>query len=517
MAQGDLILAADFGTSGVKIGLVDSDLRLVAATTEAYPLSLPAPDQAEQAPQDWWQALTRGAARLAAQVPEMKFRTGALAFCAQMCGLVCAGADGAPLRPAMIWLDKRSAPLMRRKVNGFPSINGYSAIKALRWVRVANGGPSLNGMDPAGKMLWIMETEPETARRTAWFMDVRDWLVHRATGEAVTTADSANLTWVMDTRPGREGWSQDLAGRMGLPLERLPRIVPGDAVAGGLTAQAAEDLGLRPGTPVVAGAGDVSAAAIGSGAVADGALHICLASSAWIAGFPARRLLRIRRAYATILAPVDNRPLLIATQESAGAALGWLARNLDPRHPGDAGLNDAYADLGPAREDDPLFLPWLAGERVPADDERLRGSFLGLALGHDAAALKRAAIEGVALNLRWAFDMVAREPGLDGGAPLAAVGGAAANPALMQTVADALDRQVSVGDPVHAGVMGAAALAAPSMGFADTAWQAAAAFRDRPGTQYTPRADRVAALTERVTRLRAARRALLGYYRRCQG
>ncbi len=515
MAKGDLILAADFGTSGVKIGAVTRDMRLLATAIEPYPLFLPAPSCAEQNPEDWWDALVRGVARLQADVPDLADRAASLVFGAQMCGLVCADADGHPLRPALVWLDKRAAPLMRKTVRGTPSVAGYRADMGLRWAVLANGAPSLNGMDPTGKMLWIKAHEPEIYAATAHFLDAHGWLLRRATGAAAMTTDNANLTWLMDTRRGHEGWSQRLADQVGLDLERMPPIIGGDAVAGGLTRVAATQLGLRAGTPVVAGGGDVSASAIGSGAVEDGALHICLSTSAWIAGFWDRRVLSPTHAYATITGPVAYRPLLIATQESAGSALGWLAEIIDPeRHAGGAGLDEFYRDLGEPRDDDPLFLPWLAGERVPVDEERLRGGFHGLSLRHDRAALKRSVIEGVALNLRWAWSKVIRRRGAQTQGAVPMIGGAAENPALAQAVADALNRPVRVGEARYSGVLGAAAMAMPSLGWAETVWQAAGKVQNQSGILYDPQPDRVALLNARAARIEPLRRAMVRLYRR---
>lgn len=515
MSTGDLIIAADFGTSGVKIGVVGPDLHLVASTTASYPLHLPGPSQAEQVPEDWWSALARGIARLAADVPDLSARTGAIVFCAQMCGLICADARGTALRPSLVWLDKRSAPLMQRVLGGFPKISGYGVGNLLRWLPVANGAPSHNGMDPTGKMLWIKANEPDIYARSDYLLDVKDWLLHRATGEFTTTADSANLTWLMDTRRGREGWSASLARHVGIPLEKLPRIVDGGAVVGGLTQAAAGQLGLRADIPVVAGGGDVSATAIGSGAVADGALHICMSTSSWVAGFFDRRVLSVSHSYATITSSIGFRPLLIATQESAGAALGWLAEGFDPRQRDAAeGLAEFYDHFGEPQADDPFFLPWLAGERVPVDEERLRGAFVGLALRHGTDAIKRSVIEGVALNTRWAFSKVVAERGArtDGAIPL--VGGAAANPYLAQSLADALNRQIRVGDTRMSGVLGAAAMAAPTLGWADTVWDAADVINGRDGPVYDPDPTRVSMINDRYGRLETVRKSLVKMYRK---
>src|SRR6266545_3312909 len=374
MSGRDLIVSADFGTAGVKVGLVSRQLVVEAAQTASYSLNVTSAGSAEQQPADWWRALQQALQLLRSDFPELAQRTAAIVFAAQMCGLVCSDADGEPLRPCLIWLDKRSAEVTRRLVGGFPSALGYNFFKAASWVMLANGFPSLNGMDPPGKMLWVKRNEPDTWARTHKLLDVKDWLVHRATGMFVTTPDCANLTWMMDSRGARPRWSAYLARRVGVGLHLLPNIQAGTTVAGDLTPRAARDLGLEAGIPVFAGSGDVCAAALGSGAVEDGRLHICLGTSSWVGGFFPTRRISLTEAYATIVSPVDNRPLLIATQECAGACFQWIRNAVsDGSLQLETFLEGAMSTAGGAP---PLFLPWLAGERVPADDNRLRGAFL---------------------------------------------------------------------------------------------------------------------------------------------
>ncbi len=303
----------------------------------------------------------------------------------------------------------------------------------------------------------------------------------------MTTADSANLTWMMDTRPSRLAWSPYLMQRFGIPAGMLPEIVAGDASPGGLTGGAAAELGLPEGLPVIAGCGDVCAAALGSGQVGEGELHLSIGTSSWIGGFYPSRRLKASEGYATILSPINNRPLLIATQESAGSCLDWY----DGLANGAAQTRLFKAD--PDAAPPPLFLPWLAGERVPADDERLRGAFLGLSLMHDARSLAQGVIEGVALNTRWAYRSVMKQKGTAANARLRVVGGATQNRAFCQTLADCLATELSVGPEARlSGVQGVAAIAGAHLGFFADPWAAAASLGEREEAVYRPEAGRVA-------------------------
>ncbi|MFO1131838.1 MAG: FGGY-family carbohydrate kinase [Hyphomicrobiales bacterium] len=478
----DLVIAVDVGTSSLKVGLIGPDLDVLHSADHPYPISYPGPGCAEQDPLDWWLALRLALVKLSNICPELRARAAGVVIASQMCGVVAVDAEGNPLRPCLIWLDKRAAPIAREVMGGFPKLFGYGLFKLLSSIRLTNGAPSLNGMDPPAKMLWLKRHEPEVYGRAAKLLDVKDWLLLRATGHAVTTADLANVTWMMDTRKGREGWSDTLVSRFGLKRGLLPDIVEGTVSPGGLTAGAAAELGLPEGLPVFAGAGDVCAAAIGSGAVEDGELHISLGTSSWISGFYPGRRLSASEGYATILSPFGNRPLLIATQESAGSCLDWLD-----------GMLGGEAEADAPEVIPPLFLPWLAGERVPVDDNRLRGAFLGLSLQHGRPSLRRAVIEGVALNTRWAWRSVVRQKGTRHANLLRAVGGGALNAALCQTLADCLGIDIAVArDPRNAGVRGAAAIAAAALGWRASVWDAARSFDRSSETVYRPDATRKA-------------------------
>ncbi len=505
--KGDLVISADFGTSGVKVGVVDSSLSVLARVTETYPLALAAGGVAEQAPEDWWGALAHALAALRRDIPDLSKRCGALVFSSQLCGVICADENGIPLRPCLTWLDKRAAPLGKALVGGFPEVHGYKLHRLMRWLRIANGAPAKNGMDPTAKMLWVMQHEPALYARTRWMVDVKDWLVHRATGEMTTSPESANLTWVMDTRRGREGWSDTLCALTGIARAKLAPIVQAETVVGPLTAQAAAELGLDSGVQVLGGTSDVMASALGSGEVEDGALHVSVATSAWIAGFFPNRRLSVPHAYATVTSGLDFRPLLIASQESAGSALEWVLSVT-----GGGSVQTGFSDIGAPQSDDPFFLPWLAGERVPTDNDSLRGTFHGLSLHHDQNAMRRAAIEGVALNLRWAMSKVSREKGVRNTGALSIVGGAAANPVFAQTLANALGRDIRVGEARHAGMLGTATLAAAHMGWAKDAQTAAATLKSRTSAFYTPDAAQMDAISIRAARLEKIRRHLIRSY-----
>jgi xylulokinase len=515
-ASKDLIIAADFGTSSVKVGLVSEDMRVMASATARYGTAYPRSGWAEQEPQDWWRALGSALATLGEDVPDLRARAAGLVFCAQMCGLVCASADAKPLRPCLIWQDKRSSALTRRYVGGFPSVLGYNSFKGLRWLLTGNGVPSMSGGDAPGKILWLQQNEPKVWSRTAFVLDVRDWLVLRASGRAVTTPDCATMMWLGDMRPNRCQWSPSLMRSLGVTREQLPDVLDGSDMAGQLTAAAAADLHLDEGIPVFAGCGDVCASAIGSGATASGALHIYAGTSSWIGGFFDSRRLNPFQRYGTITSAAAKRPLLIATQESTGSCFEWIADIVDQEGARDEAAFEQLMEraLAPSSTLPAVFLPWLAGERSPVDDNRLRGALVGLSLDHDRSSILRAVLEGIVLSTRWSFRSVERQPGVVRGGPVRLVGRLAANRPFCQLLADCLGREVKVDATPHlAGVRGVATIAAVGLGWRQSLWSATVRDGDDGCRIFTPDPLKAAYFDDRMREFRYAYRRLLPWFR----
>jgi xylulokinase len=301
-----------------------------------------------------------------------------------------------------------------------------------------------------------------------------------------------------------------------VPVGLLPEIVDGTSIVGPLTDKAAGDLGLPAGLPIVAGSGDVCATAIGSGATADGELHIHLGTSTWIGGFFPDRRLSVTEAYATIAGAVGHRPLLIASQETSGACFDWIHAILNDN--GGTTINALIESSASDGLPPPLFLPWMTGERVPADESRLRGAFVGLSLDHGRASLVNAVLQGVALNTRWAFSSVKRQPGVLADRPTTVVGGAALSKAWFRVLADCLQTPLKfVDDPHLAGVRGAAIIAAAGLGHIASPWETGVAVSAVTGTVVEPDSPRAEYYDDRYAEFQAVYRRLRPWFRKVIG
>lgn len=461
-----LILGYDFGTSAVKAALFDQNGKLVGHSSESYQLILPEQGWAEQRPDDWWQSMIQATQKLLIKTEVDPSAICAIGLCAQMCGTVAVDKQGKALQNALIWLDTRSAPIARRITDGLIKVSGYGIAKLLRWLWLTNGAPNLAGKDPISKILWIKEQRKDTWKETYKVLDVKDYLLFRLSNKFVTTQDCAHVSWLMDTRPDKRSWSSALLKSVNLSSDNLPEIAYGTEVIGTLTDIAADELGLKANMPIVGGAGDVGAYAIGSGQVKDGAVHIHCGTGGWIAAHLNRRAVDIFSSVATICAPEADRYLLVAAQETAGASVEWAVKNLAVLKDGqpDYVAFDELAKKSPAGAKGLFFFPWMFGERVPVDDDKIRGGFLNMSLEHGRPELARAVLEGVALNTRWALNPVEKITGSQGNIRL--MGGGAVSDLWCQIFADVLQRPIEqVFQPEFGGCRGAAMAAAVGAGW----------------------------------------------------
>jgi len=457
------ILAVDVGTSEVKAALISYRGEIRDCARSHLELLHPEPTWAEQNPEGWWQAITSAVRKLWERAPNRRDTVTGLVFSCQMFGVLPVDVDGKPLMNAMIWLDTRSREQARAMTHGFPKISGYGLGKVLKWLRETNGAPNLAGRDTISKYIWLREERPELWSQTAKLLDVKDYLLLRTTGRTVTTYDLASGGWLFKTKRGDLGWSDPILKMLNFDAKRLPTVLRSTEVAGPLQDDAAADLGIPAGTPVIAGAGDVPSCAVGSGAVRNEEVHICLGTSSWVAAHRDNRCVDPFSATGTLCAAEFGQYILIATQETAGASMEWLRQNLlgpDLDYPE---INELIQQSAPGAGGIHFF-PWMMGERVPVDDSSVRGGFVNLSLDHTQADVLRSVLEGVAFNTRWAFEVVQKLLGSRVPSVRITGGGAQSDP-WCQIMADVLGRPVHrVANPQFCGVRGAALIALRALG-----------------------------------------------------
>lgn len=481
-----LLLAVDLGTTALKTCLyeVGPRLRLRAATARRLTLVTDETGRAEQDPEQWWQALTSSVPEVLNTAGVAADQVGGLTFCAQMQCLVLVDAQGRAVRPALSYLDQRATLRRKALTAGGPRVADIGLGLLLPWLHVA-GGVAASAKDPLWKYLRVADDEPEAFARVHRWLDAKDFLTARCTGRFTMSLDSAFATFLCDTRPGRDRWSPSLVRRFGVNPNHLPDIVrPSDRV-GGLTGDSASQLGLNPGLPVFAGAGDASLIGVGAGATAVGSTHVYVGTSGWVSTVADRRLVDTQTMMATVPGPAPGRFAYFGEQETSGKCLEWVRDHLAldeigvylEKHERPSGPDEKDKSLldyltktiaqVPPGSGGVLFAPWLHGSRSPFEDPQVRGMFFNLGLGTGKRQMIRAVVEGLAYNKRLLLEAQGRK--VRTSKVLRFAGGGALADETCRILADVTGCAVeAVDDPQNAGAAGAALVAAWGLGlFAD--------------------------------------------------
>lgn len=466
------ILAIDLGTSSAKVGLFSIHGEAFGWENENIPLYLLPNGGAEQDAHDWWNAIVVASKRLLAKSPVPREKIIAVCASTPGAGTLPVDRDGNCLMRAITWLDTRGAEYTRQIAGG--PVAGYSAAKLSKWIARTGGVPFLSGKDPFAHALYVKHEHPDIYRNTYKFLDCVDYIDFRLTDKFVTTSDSVVSRWVTDNRnPGQIKYDDELLQWSTIEREKFPDIVRSTDVLGPILPNVADELGLSREVKVVAGAFDIPAAGIGSGAVDNFSAHLYIGTSSWIAVHLPFKKTDLFSSMASVPCAIPDRYLLIATQEMAGGNLTWLRDNI--LFPNDAlastkspenffELLNQVAEQTPAGSHGVMYTPWLFGERTPVDDAWIRGGFLNLSLHNTRADMVRAVLEGVAFNSRWLLAPVEKFCGRPIN-PINMVGGGANSNLWCQIHADVLNRTIrQVENPVLANARGAALIASVGLG-----------------------------------------------------
>jgi xylulokinase len=470
----DCVLAVDLGTSGPKVALVAVDGAILDSEYEPTELVLTPDGGVEQDPDDWWRAVTSATRRMLERGEVAPDAVIGVCCTAQWMGTVAVDGSGRHLMNALIWMDARGADAIAEVIGGRLAVQGYDLRKLRRWITVAGGAPSRSGKDPNAHILWIEAHRPDVHRATQTYLEPKDYLNLRLTGRAVSTVDCIAGHWVTDNRDlARVDYDPELLAMARLDRAQLPDIIRSVDVVGPLRPEAAAELGVPAGIPVLGGTPDVHSATLGSGAVADFAAHLYLGTSSWITCHVPFKKCNVLTQVASLPSAVPDRYVMGDDQETAGGCLVWLRDQVlwpDDALGGGPAPADAFARIDALAASVPpgsggvIFTPWLNGERTPVDDHTIRASWSNTSLGTTRAHLVRAVLEGVAYNSRWLLGAAEKFAGRRL-APLRAIGGGARSDLWCRIHADVLERTVEqVADPQAANVRGAGFLGIVGLG-----------------------------------------------------
>jgi xylulokinase len=469
-ARNGCLLGIDIGTSGLKCVLVDGDGQVLDHAFRAYAPSTPRPGWAEQDPEIWVEAALSAVSEVVARAGVSRASIAGLGFSGQMHSTVCLDKAGRRLRPAILWLDHRSVAQVAalREQIGTPQL--------AEWI----GNPIMPGFMLAS-VLWLKESEPATWDRLAHVLLPKDYVRFRLTGELGAEYSDASSTGLLNVR--QRAWCSELLRAAEIPAEILPPLYESTDPIGQLTPRMADALNLSSGLPVVCGAGDQEAQAIGNGLIRSGLVSCTIGTGGQLFTPIDRYQFDPQLRLHTFCHAVPGQWHWEAATLAAGLSLRWLRDEVLAGRYTYQEMADAAATVEPGAEG-LVYLPYLAGERTPHMDPAAKGVFCGLTLRHGWKHLTRAVMEGVVFSLRDGLELM-QALGLSIERVVAS-GGGTQHRLWLQLQADILGAEVVRTETQEAAALGAALIAGIGVGlYSDFSAACAAAVR-YSGEVYRP-------------------------------
>jgi len=472
MSSERYVLAVDLGSSSVKTALVSSCGDIAAGANRPIHTLRLGRGAVEQDPHQWWSATVEAAREALAAAAVDPARIAAIKCTTQWAVTTPVDAEGQTLTNALSWMDSRGGRHTRAMVHGPISLGGYDVLKLWRWIRFSGGCPVRSGVDGLGHILHLKHDRPEVYARTHKFLEPMDYLNLRLTGKFAASFGTIFPYWVTDNRdPSRIAYHPTLLRMAGIEREKLPDLLPVDAVLGELQPNAAAELGLSTETKVFAGACDGHAATVGAGAIADYEGYFYIGTTSWLSCHVPMKKTDMRHSILSMPAALPGRYMVAAEQGAAGRCLEFLKDEiLFPRDGAWSSSVDGFEVLNREAEavrpgsDGLIFTPWVNGAMVPVEDPYTRSAFINQSLGTTRGHYARAVMEGVAYNLRWLRRHV--EEFIGRPFPhLNFIGGAALSPVWCQILADVIGCPIrQVANPRYANAVGAGLAAFAALG-----------------------------------------------------
>ena len=460
---------------------------VASGTEEHQPFASPQPGWAEQDPLDWWRACGIAVKKALQKSAIPSEGIACIGFSGQMHGAVLLDAAGEVVRPALIWCDQRTEKQSRELSDKFGTE---------RLIQLTCNPPLTNFT--LTKILWVRENEPELWSRVRYIMLPKDYVRFRLTGDRAIDVADASGTLLLDV--AKRAWSAEVLDGTGIEKTFLPALCESAEICGKLNVEGAGATGLKIGTPVVAGAGDQAAGAVGMGIVRAGVVSATIGTSGVVFAATDRPALDPRGRIHTFCHAIPGRWHVMGVTQAAGLSLRWFrdtfgvgsvvmdstgGLRIVPRSIVREGVmldsddtENAGTDANP--QDDPyeflsdeanksapgaeglLWAPYLMGERTPHLDPNVRGALVGITPSHRRPHVIRAILEGVAFSLKDTFSIFDEMK-----VPVERIrlgGGGARSPLWRQIQADVYGHEVEIVAAEEGAAYGAAILAAVGAG-----------------------------------------------------
>lgn len=417
-----VFLGIDVGTSGTKAVLIDENGVVLATAIGAHEASTPQTGFSEQKVEDWWGSVCEAIRKAASAAGIQPSEIDAIGPTGQMHGLVALDSTLTPIRPAILWNDQRSAPQCLE----------YEQRIGLTKIIEETGNRLLPGFT-APKLLWMREHEPELFARIEHVLLPKDYIRYRLSGTLGMDVTDASGTSVFAC--GSRTWSDEILEALQLPRSWWPDIHESPHVVAKVNSEAAQATGLREGVPIVAGAGDQAASAVGMGLVEPGILGVTLGTSGVVFASTKEFLTTPDGSLHAFCHAIPDTWHLMGVVLSGAGSLNWFHEMVVNDVESFEEL-DKLAASTPVGAEGLFFLPYLTGERTPHPDPNARACWIGLTNRHGRAHMARAVLEGVTHALGQCCELIS-STGVENN-KVRLSGGGAKSPIWRQLCADIL-------------------------------------------------------------------------------
>jgi xylulokinase len=374
------LIGIDLGTTSCKAAVFTSSFNLIYKCSREYPIYFPQDKWVEQDSKDWWNAIVALIKEILSQKEIEAKKIIGIGIDSQGSVVLPIDKKGNTLRKSMLWMDRRAekqCDWINKNINdSLYKING-------------------NHNDPsniAPKVMWIKENEPEVYKNTFKFLHANGFLVYRLTGKYSIDISEGGLTQLFNTRTGQ--WSSDLIKGCQLRIEKFPDIYNCFDIVGGITKKAAKLTGLLKGTPVMAGAMDAVASALGTGAINNGQLYIA-AGTVTVAGASLNKPIYNPNLHIYHHA-IPNTWITAGGVDYGGAGVKWFKELIGNFSYSE--INKLVASSNPG-SNGIIFLPYMVGQRAPLWNSNTKGVLFGLKPTTKKEDIFRALMEGNAFGI----------------------------------------------------------------------------------------------------------------------
>jgi xylulokinase len=364
-----------------------------SSSEEHHPFVSPQPGWAEQNPEDWWRACSISVRKV---LECSKTRGDAIAcvgLSGQMHGAVLLDSSHEVIRPAIIWCDQRS----EAQCTELSELLGSDTL-----IHLTCNRPLTNFT--LTKLLWVRKNEPANWDRIRHLLLPKDYVRFRLTGEQATDVADASGTLLLDV--ANRCWAEEVLARTDTDPRFLPILYESEQICSRVSARGSEATGLPIGTPVVAGAGDQAAGALGMGITKPGSVSVTIGTSGVVFAATDYPAVDAKGRLHTFCHAIPRRWHVMGVTQAAGMSLRWFRDQFTGK---EFKYGEGYQLLAkeagsvPAGSNGLFWLPYLMGERTPHLDPKARAALLGLRTSHGRPHVVRAIMEGVAFSLKDTF------------------------------------------------------------------------------------------------------------------